>query len=196
MFQRFIVPVADVGGGIKPASGAQLFFYEPGTSTFKDTFTDVNGIFPSTNPVIADSRGVFPSIFLTGTYKVVLKDKNNSQIWSEPAVQYDYSFDSASEAALAEFTADGQFVIVEFEADGEAAIDNFTADGQVAIVEFTVDGETAIDDFNFNSQEDITKAIDSVLQSIDGVVEEGVNQDFGFITQPVDEIIDYGSLTG
>ena len=185
MLQRFILPRADVGSGIKPASGAQLFFYEPGTSEFKDTFTDVNGLIASTNPVISDSKGVFNSIYLTGTYKVVLKDKNGSQIWEESAVQYDYSFDSASEAAL-----------VEFANSGASAISGFNDDGADAIDEFNANGEHAIDVFNQDGQEAITTALDSVLQSIDGVLTPGVNQDLGFITQPVTQIFDYGSLTG
>ena len=76
------------------------------------------------------------------------------------------------------------------------AIDEFNVSGAAAISTFNNNGAAAIDTFNQDAQEDITAAIDSVLQSIDGVVQEGVNQDFGFITQPVDEIIDYGSLVG
>lgn len=83
---RFILPFADVGSGIKPSSGAQLFFYETGTSTLKDTFTDASGTIPNANPVIANASGVFGDIFITDTYKVVLQDKNNSQIWEADPV--------------------------------------------------------------------------------------------------------------
>lgn len=183
MLQRFVLPVADVGQGLRFASGAKLYFYEPGTTIPKNTYNDVNGIFPHTNPVVADSSGTFPSIFLTGTYKVQLTDKNDSQKWVEPAVQYDYTFDSASETALTEFAADGADVIADFDAYGAAAISIFNNNGAYAITEFGADSAAAI-----------TVAIDSVLQSIDGVVSPGVNQDFGFIAQPVTQIIDNGSL--
>jgi len=86
MTTRFVLPFADVGSGILPSSGAQLFFFETGTNNDKDTFTDVNGLTANTNPVIADSNGLFPDIFITGKYKVVLKDKNGSQIWSADPV--------------------------------------------------------------------------------------------------------------
>lgn len=79
MASRFIVPVADVGSGIKPSSGAKLFFFESGTSTPKDTYTTASADTANSNPVIADSTGVFPDIFITGTYKVTLTDKNDVQ---------------------------------------------------------------------------------------------------------------------
>lgn len=86
MASRFVLPFADVGSGIKPSSGAQLFFFETGTSTPKDTFTDQAATTPNTNPVIADSNGLFSDIFCEGIYKVVLKDKDLVQIWeADPA---------------------------------------------------------------------------------------------------------------
>jgi hypothetical protein len=81
MASRFILPFADVGSGIKPSSGARLFFYETGTNTFKNTFTDQAATTPNANPVIADSNGVFSNIFINGTYKVILQNTNSTQIW-------------------------------------------------------------------------------------------------------------------
>lgn len=86
MASRFIAPVFDAGSGVKPPDGAKLNFFETGTSTRKDTF---NTAAPSTppltaeknaNPVIADANGVFPDIFISGTYKVILTDKNDVQV--------------------------------------------------------------------------------------------------------------------
>jgi hypothetical protein len=69
----------DVGKGITPSDGSKLSFFETGTSTPKDTFTTEAATTPNANPVIADSNGVFPDIFITGTYKVTLTDKNDVQ---------------------------------------------------------------------------------------------------------------------
>jgi hypothetical protein len=80
---RFVLPYADVGAGIRPSSGAKLFFYASGTSTFKSTFTDGTGSTPHANPVIANANGVFPSIFLEGVFNIALKDTNDVQIWTE-----------------------------------------------------------------------------------------------------------------
>lgn len=86
MASRFVAPFFDAGSGIKPSDGSQLFFYETGTSTPKDTYTDSAATTPNANPVIADSTGVFSDIFITGTYKVVLKDKNDVQTWEADPV--------------------------------------------------------------------------------------------------------------
>jgi hypothetical protein len=84
MASRFILPKADVGNGIAPSDGAQLFFTENVTDIPKDTFptladalADTN---PNTNPVVSDADGQFANIFITGVYRVRLKDKNGSQV--------------------------------------------------------------------------------------------------------------------
>ena len=87
MTSRLVLPFSDVGSGIKPPSGAKLFFFEVGTSTPKNTYTDKSALIPNSNPVIADSVGVFSDIFITGSYKVVLKDKNDVQIWEADPVE-------------------------------------------------------------------------------------------------------------
>ena len=81
MPSRFTIPVADVGSGIKPSDGAKLFFFELDGVTPKDTFPDENATpgTENTNPVIADSTGVFPDIWIVGSNFVVLKNKNDVQ---------------------------------------------------------------------------------------------------------------------
>jgi hypothetical protein len=74
---RFILPfqsVYDLNG--HPLDGAKLYFYETGTSTPKDTYSDQALTTPNANPVIADSQGEFGDIFLNGEYRVELQDKN------------------------------------------------------------------------------------------------------------------------
>ena len=83
---RFTAPFFDAGSGIIPADGAKLFFYATGTTTFSNTYNCPDGTTANANPVIADSEGVFPDIFFSGTFKVVLKDKNNVQIWEADPV--------------------------------------------------------------------------------------------------------------
>ena len=84
---RFNLPFADVGSGIRPADGALLFFFKAGTSDPKDTFSDEFGVTPNSNPVVANSVGVFSDIWLDGSYKVVLEDKNNVQQWEADPVR-------------------------------------------------------------------------------------------------------------
>jgi hypothetical protein len=85
MTARFVHPLFDVGSGITPSSGAKLFFFEDDGVTPKDTHTTKAGVSGepgnlNANPVIALSTGVFPDIYITGDYKITLKDKNNVQI--------------------------------------------------------------------------------------------------------------------
>jgi hypothetical protein len=79
MASRFTIPVADVGSGIKPADGAKLGFFELDGVTPKDTFTTEALTIANSNPVIADSSGVFPDIWYSGSLYVVLTDKNDVQ---------------------------------------------------------------------------------------------------------------------
>lgn len=86
MANSFTAPFMDVGSGITPSSGAQLFFFTSGSSTPKDTFTTSAAGTANPNPVIADENGLFPAIWLTGEYKAILKDKNGVQKWEAKTV--------------------------------------------------------------------------------------------------------------
>ena len=86
MLSRFVTPFFDAGSGIKPSVGAKLLFTATGTSTPKDTFNCPDGTTANSNPVIADANGLFPDIFFSGTFKVILKDRNDVQIWEADPV--------------------------------------------------------------------------------------------------------------
>lgn len=60
-----------------PLSGARLEFYEGGTTTPLDTFSDRDLTVPNANPVVADAAGRFGDIWLQSQdYKVVLKNSS------------------------------------------------------------------------------------------------------------------------
>lgn len=65
--------------------GAKLYFFETGTTTPKDTFSDPD-LDPShvqAHPVVADANGLFAAIYLeAGDYSVVLKDTSDNTLWS------------------------------------------------------------------------------------------------------------------
>jgi hypothetical protein len=86
MASRFILPLADVGNGISPSDGAKLTFFITGTGTLKDTYSDEAKTTPNTNPVIADGDGLFPEIWIDGSYKVTLTDKNDVPQWEEDPI--------------------------------------------------------------------------------------------------------------
>ncbi len=84
MADLFFMPCAEAqnaSGGV--LAGAKLEFFSTGTSTPLDTFTSNDRDTANANPVVADSAGRWTPIFLKDeTYKVVLSDSDDVQIWS------------------------------------------------------------------------------------------------------------------
>ena len=66
-----------------PLSGGLLYFYTAGTTNAKNTYQDSDLETAHANPVVADSAGRWATIFLDGSYKVVLKDSAGTTIWTE-----------------------------------------------------------------------------------------------------------------
>ena len=63
-----------------PSPGALVNFYVTGSSTRAATYSDSGLTVPNSNPVVADSNGLLPNIFLDPavTYKVVTTDQNGA----------------------------------------------------------------------------------------------------------------------
>lgn len=72
-------------GTFAPLSGGKVYTYEPGTTTPKATYTDSTGSATNTNPVILDSAGE-ASIWLSGFYKIIVKDANDVTHWTQDNV--------------------------------------------------------------------------------------------------------------
>ncbi|CAG9256017.1 glycosyl hydrolase family 28-related protein [Paraburkholderia caribensis] len=66
----------------RPLVGGQVFYYEPGTETKKDTYIDSSGTTPNTNPVLLNARGQ-AIIWGSGSYRQVVYDKNGVLVWDE-----------------------------------------------------------------------------------------------------------------
>jgi hypothetical protein len=133
---RFVLPYADVGAGIRPSSGAKLFFYASGTSTFKSTFTDATGSTANTNPVIANANGVFPAIFLDGIFNIALKDSNDVQIYTADPV-YSGSFTSPVFATVAAMVASSPVAIDGF--NGNLSVGMF-----VSVVDYATGNNSGV----------------------------------------------------
>ena len=93
MSTRFVLPHQAIYTSTgAPMSGALAYFYETGTSTPKDTYSDSALTTANTNPVVADASGRFSDIFLSGTYKVVIKNSAGVQIYEAyPIAPHDAS---------------------------------------------------------------------------------------------------------
>lgn len=85
---RYITPrVEHFDSNGDPLSGGKLYFYESGTSTPLNTYSDEARTVANTNPVVADSAGRFGDIYLLSQdYKVILKDSDDATIWTADPV--------------------------------------------------------------------------------------------------------------
>jgi len=60
-------------------SGGKIYFYEAGTTTLKDTYSDAEATAANANPVVLDTRGE-AAIYGRGAYKIVEKTSADVQI--------------------------------------------------------------------------------------------------------------------
>ncbi len=79
IFNPFFVSV-DGNGHVR--ASARLYFYQTGTTTPQNTFTDAALSVTATNPVVADSNGLFPAMYLGdppdfAAYKAILKTSDD-----------------------------------------------------------------------------------------------------------------------
>jgi len=63
-----------------PLSGGALYFYETGTTTPKNTYSDADETIANTNPVILDAAGRQGDIFFNGLAKIVIQNADGAQI--------------------------------------------------------------------------------------------------------------------
>lgn len=67
--------VTDVNGN--PFVGAEMFIYEPGTTTIKDIWLNSDFTGAAANPIISDLNGRFDTAYVDGTHKVFVTDGGN-----------------------------------------------------------------------------------------------------------------------
>jgi hypothetical protein len=64
-----------------PLVGGKLYFYQSGSSTIeKETFADVDESIGNSNPVLLGADGRSPNVFGSGSYRVILTNKDDVQI--------------------------------------------------------------------------------------------------------------------
>ncbi|MDN7654307.1 hypothetical protein QZM62_12720 [Burkholderia multivorans] len=89
----------------RPLVYGKVYYYEPKTETFKDTFTDSSGTTPNTNPVVLDGRGQ-ASIWGSGAYRQLVKDRSGLTIWDEEVSDLTGDLAGAEGASLVGFAQD------------------------------------------------------------------------------------------
>lgn len=86
MAYRFVEPRTRVGDGIVGFGGAQLFFFDFGTTNPKPTFKDFALTVPNTDPVVADANGLFGDIFLDIQADVTLESSTDIVIYGPESI--------------------------------------------------------------------------------------------------------------
>lgn len=69
----------------KPLAFGKVYTYQAGTNTPKATFTTEGGETQNANPVILNGAG-YADIFLNGSYKIVVKDADDVEVWTSDPV--------------------------------------------------------------------------------------------------------------
>lgn len=121
LFQNPVPQFFDSAG--KPFLDGKIYFYKSGTTTFQDTFADVNLSIKNTNPVLLTADGRVPNIRLkAATYNAILTGTDSLdiqagevQIWQRDPIGGESSEGSFSVWNSLTTYSTGE--IVEFEGD-------------------------------------------------------------------------------
>lgn len=69
----------------KPLAFGKVYTYEARTNSPQVTYQSEDAVVANTNPVILNGEG-YANIYLNGSYKVVVKDKDDNEIWTADPV--------------------------------------------------------------------------------------------------------------
>lgn len=95
---RFINPVPQyLNSAGDPIVSGEMYFYEIGSVTPKNTYLDAELTIPATNPVLLNADGRLPDTYLLGSYRTVLSEPSTGQIWERDNVGSEFSEGYGSE---------------------------------------------------------------------------------------------------
>lgn len=133
----------------KPLAFGKLYTYQARTNTPKATYQSEDQQIENTNPVILNGEG-YANIYLDGSYKMVLKDKDENEIWSSDPVTENQA-DEWVNCFSAEYVSPTSFKIAGNQIDNyttgrKLRIDNATTEYAYASVSSSVyaAGETSV----------------------------------------------------
>lgn len=133
----------------KPLAFGKLYTYQARTNTPKPTYQSEDQQVENTNPVILNGEG-YANVYLDGSYKMVLKDKDENEIWSSDPVT-SASADEWTNCYSAVYVSSTSFKFfgnqtAEYRKDRKVRIDNNTTEyAYTKIVSSTyANGETSV----------------------------------------------------
>lgn len=74
-------------GAGNPVVKGKVYFYDSGTTNFRNTYADSGLNIPNPNPVLLDGAGRVPNVWMSGNYRVVLTTEDDQQVWERDPVQ-------------------------------------------------------------------------------------------------------------
>jgi len=92
-----------------PLAFGKLYTYQARTNTPKPTYQSEDQVVENTNPVILNGEG-YADVYLSGSYKMVLKDDKDNEIWSSDPVTA-ATAEEWNNCMPAEYVAPNQFKV-------------------------------------------------------------------------------------
>ncbi|ULR57009.1 tailspike protein [Shewanella phage X14] len=133
----------------KPLAFGKLYTYQARTNTPKPTYQSEDQQVENTNPVILNGEG-YANVYLDGSYKMVLKDKDENEIWSADPVTSAQAAEwvncqSAFYVSPSSFVVSGNLV-EEFEIGRKVRVDNQSSEFSYSTINSAVfaSGETTV----------------------------------------------------
>ena len=122
----------------KPLAFGKLYTYQARTNTPKPTYQSEDQIVENTNPVILNGEG-YANVYLEGSYKMVLKDKDENEIWSSDPVSSAQAEEwvncmTATYVSTKSFKVGGN-AVVDFDPGRKVRINNNTSEFSYSTVE-------------------------------------------------------------
>jgi len=154
----------------KPLAFGKLYTYQARTNTPKDTYQSEDQVVPNTNPVILNGEG-YANVYLDGSYKMVLKDDKENEIWSSNPVT-ESSADEwinclpATYVSSSSFKVNGNFT-AEYNPGKRVRVDNGASDYAYSTIQRSsfAGGETTV----ILVEPVVTTGVNSACSSIVGI---------------------------
>jgi len=144
----------DSFGRVQP--NADMYLYEPGSLTPKLAYTDKDLKFPHTFPIKSDARGIFPPIYITGEYRVI--------IYSQGKKERDFNLVSSDELGT-----DFSQLVVDTESDIQESVYSYAKN---QATDFDKKGGDYFTDLLYNLQPLSIGNSDTVIGSVDNLTRE------------------------